>query len=434
MKYTFFLIGLFITSLSFSQNLQLIDTTDYEKRKRLVTQFETKYEHFNKGLKVSYKGAMRKQVQGFYKESQASFLEIIKNKKLLFEKDFQSYVDSLALVLKSNNVLLNDEAVNLYLAKNPMPNAFSIGDGTLILNIGLFSFLENEHQLLSVISHEVAHQVLEHTKESIEKRAEINTTVLSRNSYESRSITAKKYKRGTRSFNLLKDLLYAEGEERRQQEIEADSLGYILYKNTNAPKSEFVNSLRLLQKYDSVPSITVDSLIYRKLFDLPTLAFNNKWLKQEDFNDYNYNHYKSKIDRDSLKDHPEIEQRIAKLQASFSELKEASPGKPTDSTFYKLQGIARQASVENLYLLNEYGLSTYLILKRLEDNIDNSYYRNWLGVNFKAIYDAKKNYRLNRYIDRLAPNEQSESYQNFLSFMWNLKLDEIEKIADYYLP
>jgi uncharacterized protein YaaN involved in tellurite resistance len=44
----------------------------------------------------------------------------------------------------------------------------------------------------------------------------------------------------------------------------------------------------------------------------------------------------------------------------------------------------------------------------------------------------EKNYNLNRYLDRVDPKNQSESYQQFLNFMWNLSLDEIKNIADYY--
>ncbi|TGV04393.1 M48 family metalloprotease [Flavivirga rizhaonensis] len=437
MKYISVLACYFILFCSHSQNHQLIDTTDYKKREALIKQFKAKHELFNKQLKTSYKGKIRKEVLNFYKESNSQFLEIIENKKLLFEKGFQNYIDSLCLKLKQKNPKLKNENISLYLAKNPSPNAFNIGDGTIILNIGLFSFFQNEYQLLSVISHEVAHQVLEHSKKSIEKRAHINTSVLSSSSNTSRSIKTGKYKRGTRSFNLLKDLLYADGEDRRQHEIEADSLGYILYRNMNLPKTEFTNALLLLKKYDSVPAIMVDSTIYTKLFDIPKQPFESHWLKNEDFKDYNYEFYKSKMDLDSLKDHPEIEERITKLKASFLELNSdtKSTQLPLNNSFNNLNQIAKQSSPENLYYLNEYGLSIYLILNRLETNFNganHAYYKKWLGINFEAIHEAKKRYQLNRYVDRLAPNEQSLSYQRFLNFIWNLNLNEIKTIADYY--
>jgi hypothetical protein len=71
-------------------------------------------------------------------------------------------------------------------------------------------------------------------------------------------------------------------------------------------------------------------------------------------------------------------------------------------------------------------------LNRLENNYDDNYLKKWLGINFEGLYDAKKKYQLNRYVDRLVPNEQSESYQKFLNFIWNLNLAEIGTIANHY--
>ncbi|MFV0531986.1 MAG: hypothetical protein ACK5MD_11200 [Flavobacteriales bacterium] len=50
----------------------------------------------------------------------------------------------------------------------------------------------------------------------------------------------------------------------------------------------------------------------------------------------------------------------------------------------------------------------------------------------EQIYQARKEYKLNKYLEQLAPNEQSKSYQQFLIFMWNLNLEELKFISDYY--
>lgn len=334
-----------------------------------------------------------------------------------------------------NNPDLKDENIKVFLSKEPSPNAFSIGNGTIVTNIGLFCSLENEYQLLSVIAHEAAHELLKHSHNSIVNQSNLNVSILGNNSKFSRNLKLHKYNKGAISFEKLKNLLYEEGEIKRQNEIAADSLGYLLYKNCNVPKKEFLNALITLQKYDSVPSIALDSSIYFKTFDLPELPFNKAWMKNEDFNAYNYNFYKEKIDKDSIKDHPEIENRVVKLKQYFKELDNKAPKINTihkDSIFIKLQRLANKAYVENLFYSNEYGLSIYLILKRLENNFDDIYLKKWLGINFNAIYEAKKKYQLNRYVERVVPKEQSKSYQQFLNFIWNLKLSEIKAIAEYY--
>ena len=119
---------------------------------------------------------------------------------------------------------------------------------------------------------------------------------------------------------------------------------------------------------------------------------------------------------------------------SFGQTKtETKAYNPNKEMYEKLSKIAYLETVPNLYFNEEYGFSIYASLLYLEkDEKNNEYFRDWLGKSFQKIYEARKNYTLNRYLDRISPKEQSESYQQFLSFMWNLKLDEVKKIADFY--
>ena len=84
----------------------------------------------------------------------------------------------------------------------------------------------------------------------------------------------------------------------------------------------------------------------------------------------------------------------------------------------------------------DYGICIYICMYRLQkEDIaeeDKKYYEKYLGENFQKIYKARKDYTLNRYLDRIEPKEHDESYIQFLSFMWNLNLNEIKNIADFY--
>ncbi|MGL6038581.1 MAG: hypothetical protein ACRC0E_06810 [Soonwooa sp.] len=61
----------------------------------------------------------------------------------------------------------------------------------------------------------------------------------------------------------------------------------------------------------------------------------------------------------------------------------------------------------------------------LQDNLDDKAAKYYLVLLFNKIYDVRKTYTLNRYLDKIEPHKQSLSSQQFLSFMWNLNLDEI---------
>ena len=101
--------------------------------------------------------------------------------------------------------------------------------------------------------------------------------------------------------------------------------------------------------------------------------------------------------------------------------------------FKKLKRIAFHEGVLNLFYKEQYSISIYLTLFKLKNAPNNKYYRKILGNNFSKLYKAKKSYKFNRYVDTINPKVQDESYIQFLSFLWNLRLDEIDEIAKYYL-
>ncbi len=63
---------------------------------------------------------------------------------------------------------LSDQRLDLIVAKNPTMNAFAVPGGVVGVHTGLFLFAENEHQLASVLSHELAHLSQRHFARGVE--------------------------------------------------------------------------------------------------------------------------------------------------------------------------------------------------------------------------------------------------------------------------
>ncbi len=220
--------------------------------------------------------------------------------------------------------------------------------------------------------------------------------------------------------------------EKRKLEMQADYLGYVIFKNSDFKKNEFINGLQKLQTFDTISPRELKIETYKKLFDLPKQAFKEKWMKKEDFSLYNYNFYKEKLNKDSLASHPEMTKRIEMLKKTFPELNTSvDPEKPSEA-YLALKKTARMEILPNYFHSEDYGLGIYVAMQFLQDGEEEKYYKSWLGKCFSKIYEARKNYNLNRYLDRVEPKNQSESYQQFLNFMWNLSLEEIKNISDYY--
>ncbi|PTT37182.1 peptidase M48 [Chryseobacterium sp. HMWF028] len=426
------ILGYFLCSMmGMAQIYKPIDTADYIQRKTFLKNFEGNNEATVKRLKSQYSGKTGSELSKIYKEFGTDFGKQVKNKDFIFKSEFETSIQSMIQRLKKNNPKIPQD-LKILIARDNTPNAYCLADGTFVINMGLYSWLNNEEQIAAVISHELGHKIEEHSLKTFLKIIEQDKLdkVVVENIKS--TTTSRSQSQNQKAFDILKNTVYKKGMERRQSEMQADSLGYVIFKNSDFKKTEFVNALQRLQDFDTISPRALKTDTYKKLFNLPKQAFNEKWMKKEDFSLYNYNFYKEKLNKDSLASHPEVSRRIEMLKKTFAELKTpVGPEKPTD-LFLALKKTARMEILPNYFHSEDYGLGIYTAMQFLQDDEEEKYYKSWLGRCFSKIYEARKNYNLNRYLDRIEPKNQSESYQQFLNFMWNLSLDEIKNIADFY--
>lgn len=427
-KSIFSLLLLLAFSLGFSQEYKPIDTADFLQRKAFLDRYKVINENYVKGLKANNPGNTGKELAKNYSAFQEEFRKEIKNRDYVFNSDFSGKLQQYFEKLKITNPHVPDH-IKILVARDNSPNAFCVQDGVFIVNMGLFNWIDNEDQLVAILGHELGHQLLSHSEKWQKKliQKELNSKE------EVSAISLSKINKTQRAFDLFKNQAYESSVYRRKNESEADSIGYVMFKNTGLKKSEYINSLRNLQKFDTISPKLVKVETYKKLYGLPEHPFKEKWLKMEDFSAYNYSNFKEKLDKDSLASHPEITERINRLEKNFPELaKEESALESNDADFLALKKSARFEILPNFYHSEDYGAAIYTAMQFLQEDEEETYYKTWLGKNFNKIYEARKNYNLNRYLDRVDPKSQSESYQQFLNFMWNLSLDDIKNIAEFY--
>ena len=422
---TFLLI--FIGAVFFAQTYKTIDTADYKQRKDFIKNYSLNNEFLVKSLKAKYSGKTGGELSKIYNELGKDFEKQVKNKDFIFNSVFDAKVKDIIGRLRKNNPQIPED-LKILIAKDNTPNAYCFADGTFVINMGLFNWLNNDSQLAAVISHELGHKITGHTLKTFLDL--INQNQLDKMVVQ--DIKSTKENRNQRAFSVLKNRVYKKGSENRKQEMQADSLGYTVFKNSDFTRTEFINTLKRLEDFDTISPKELKVETYKKFFNLPKQEFNDKWLKKEDFSLYNYDHFKSKLNKDSLKSHPEITLRINHLKTLFPELKTEVADEKASESYAVLEKTARMETLPNFYHSEDYGIGIYVSLQFLQDGEEEKYYKNWLGKCFSKIYEARKNYNLNRYLDRVDPKNQSESYQQFLNFMWNLSLEEIKNIADYY--
>lgn len=415
----------------FGQSYTPIDTNDHAQRAMFKKQFKTSNMVFIEEVKKNYKGDILKEVSQNVQEFTEAFSKEIQEGQFCFDSRFLSKANEILNELKAKNPII-PTTTQILISKNPSLNAYCLPDGTFVLNMGLFYYLQNENQLAGIICHEIGHKLLKHSLKTQIKQIEEKHSSAHKKTIE--ALKKQKFNRSEAAFALFKSKLYNKSEENKQHEYEADSIGYLLLRNSKFEKIEYIQTLKLMEEYDTIKPRSVSKEIYKKVFDLPTQKFKEDWLKKEDFSSYDYSQYQEKLHLDSISTHPETDQRIKKLQILFKDLNTNQNLVVQPTTEFKtLQNVAEHEQVPNMYFSEDYGAAIYMCLSRIEQQKNEPYYKKWLGKCFSKIYDARKGYKLNRYLDRIEPKEHSESYQQFLSFMWNLKLEEIKNIRDYYL-
>ncbi len=362
-------------------------------------------------------------------KSQAKELKLdIESGLYVFDHRFDSFVDSMYRLLCKHNPQIPTD-YRFYVSRDISLNAASMGNKVFVIHLGAFYFLENEEEFAALMAHEISHQLQQHTIATLKKRYYADKV----ESHEQMDqIKSEKRNKSDRALERVRSMRYADEALKRQQELEADSMGYVLYRNASLPPYDYINSYRLMALYDSISPEGVQVDTYRKIFEFENFPFKESWMKKDDFSVYDYSKYKPHYDQDSLKSHPEVVQRMKKLQEIFPELKDSVASRDPGKQFDSLRTIAEFEQVPSLVIEEDYGLAIYVCLLRLQSEPNEAYYRTYLGNLFGKIYDARKAYKLNRYLDVIDPKSQSESYQQFLSFMWNLKISEIKAIAVHY--
>lgn len=89
--------------------------------------------------------------------------------RTLDDPELQTYIETLTQDLAQHSEL-NDHRLELIIINNPTLNAFAVPGGVIGVHTGLFRFTEDEHQLASVLSHEIAHLSQRHFARSLQTR------------------------------------------------------------------------------------------------------------------------------------------------------------------------------------------------------------------------------------------------------------------------
>lgn len=295
----------------------------------------------------------RKQGQELYANSNFALASFMRSGVVYFGDDYSEYVQKVFEEIRRSNPKLSDD-LEIFVTRIWKPNATSWRNGSLFINLGLLSLLENEAQLAFVICHEIAHYEEEHSVRSF------RYDVTLKRKKENRLLK----KRLTEGEAMFMNLQYS-----RQNEAEADLEGYKYFKNTGYDLAEAGNALA---KLGDIKKDQFSAFLEIEAF----LGKDEKKLKEF------YKDYVDGIAKGGSRDeegidtlfstHPDIESRIKKLNIGSG----TGTGKKYivgQTTFLELKNRAWYDMVFALYRAHEYEQCFYQCMRLLQEDEGNAY-------------------------------------------------------------
>jgi Zn-dependent protease with chaperone function len=359
-----------------------------------------------------------------FKEMSKNIVMLDSSKVLMKNDEITNYLNELKnrIVTANKNIIKTD--YNVFTQRSLEPNAYNAAAKIVVVDLELISRLQTEEQLLFVICHEIGHDLLSHVQKGIVKYAEIiNDKELKKTVKELNKEEYGVYRKTQQVVNKVvsRYMLHS-----RENELEADSLGFILYKNLKLPQNQCVNLLMFLDSID-LPEYE-KPIDYHKNFDSDGFTLNEALFFDEEYTDLGGNIDSVMFLPDSLKTHPSCKERVKKIKKSVQTTNYVlNPSKK----FKEIRNHAKFEIIEYLLDLNQFGLSLYYGLHLLYYYPDNIYLKNSILYSLTGLYEASLQHTFS-YVSDLPDKHYPKEYNKYLIFINNLNAPMFKKMVVNY--
>lgn len=403
------------------------DTSDTRYRDALIQTYKHRVEEQVKMFQFSTTDKkVRKELENLYDETTSSFSKDIVKGYVEQDTLFQNQLDLiLAKLQRANPDHKEIGKTKVLLSYGVEPNALAVGNDFVVTFVPLLMKIRNEYEIAFIISHEIAHNLLNHSYNRLIAEAELRHSEEVKK--KTKLVEKTKYHRTKKALGTYKTMLYDSRHSSRKLEHQADSLGFILFRNAFPDREyEAVTALNHLKEIDKeTDSLTTDD--YKTLF--ARIPYREGWVNNDEMDSYRYDRTPKFWMVDSLKTHPDCEVRIEFLVNNFQP--KVRPAEEASEHFQKIIATSRYSNIWGLYIIEEYGRSLYETLLLLKSDPENPFLRKMAGANFTKLQEAQKSYTTDRYLDRLNP-QNSDSYNTFLYFVRELRRSEMRNIINLY--
>lgn len=377
----------------------------------------------------SLSGENKKYIAEIYKERLTSIQDKFRENEIITDPAVTGYLQAVCQQILKANPTIKAADLRVLFSRAWWPNASSMGEGTILFNIGLFNRLSSESEVAFVLCHELAHYLLNHGNNSIARY--VNTLYSDDFQKKLKEIQKSEYRRNQQVEALAKNFAFRSRRHGREFEHAADSMGLELLKNTGYDLNGALSCLALL---DSVDKDKFGSTLeLSRTLDFAEYRFKKSWTQSGSLM-YSVVREGKTAEDDSLKTHPDCKLRVHRLAEAVQRYNKPSNRRflVSEADFTRLVDRFDAEVLAYSFESKQVTQCLYAALKMAAARPRQPFPQLMAGRSLNAIYTAQKKHELGRIADMPGP-QHSEDYNTLLQLVQNLRLTEIAALSYFYL-
>ena len=356
------------------------------------------------------------------KERGEDFEELAEDELIITNPKLSSTINTIFKRIVAKNELTPDY-FRIFISREFSPNASSLAEGIIFLNLGLLERLVSEDALAFVIAHEMGHDLLDHSYKRLEKACEILTD----KALKRRVKSAAKEKSDESVSSILGHVVSRQRRFGRDNELQADSVGFALVTTAGYDARAAIKVMHVLDSADYF--LYQDSIRFEELLGSRFQPFKNEWLEKEDAPQWERND-SLYIIPDSLKTHPDTEIRVAILREKLG--KDADKEGVVDDKDEDHIALIRFEVLHSLMHNGAYAFAFYRAVQMQKDYPENKYIKCLIAHN---LFEIGRSVVDQTFTDIVVFPDQSfpSCYNQMLSFYHGMSSKKLFKIfMGYY--
>jgi Zn-dependent protease with chaperone function len=382
-------------------------------------------------VKTSWMGkvnpVLKKDYELVYKPHFELIEKTINSKSCITAKEPHAYLQQLLQKIVEANPVLNKDELRVFFTRDWWPNAYSMGDGSIAINAGLVTQLQNEAELVFVLCHELAHYYKAHTLQSVDQYITLTNSEAFQKKLK--ELSKKEYGVNAEFEKLSRNLIFNSRHHSRTKETEADMQAFAFFKNTGYAATGIVSLLGLLDTIDKAtfsPELNVQAI-----FQFENYPFKKRWIQEESaiFSQLNTpTEDNEATETDSLKTHPDCTLRIAALKDSVAAQPSGKPFLINEIYFQQLKNELLLEMIEHTYEANKLSLNLYYNLRLLQQQKHTSLAAYFIVRDLNKLYEQQVIHQAGLLIDR-ENKFFTRDYNQLLRLLNRIRLNELAQLT-----